>query len=78
MTASNRQLIIREISEDLNTFYGFPQSILTNLNMREVSAKLVLHLATVEQNQQCLSVSSEMGHPVSFRLQFLKKFYHRR
>jgi len=38
MIRSNRQLTIREISEDLNISYGSVQNILTtNLNMRRVS-----------------------------------------
>jgi hypothetical protein len=42
MFRSNRQLTIREISEDLNISCGSVQNILTtNLNMRRLSAKFV-------------------------------------
>jgi len=58
MIRSNRQLTIREISEDLDISYGSVQNILTtDLNMRRVSAKFVPHVLAVEQKQQRLSVS---------------------
>jgi len=61
MIRSNRQLTIREISEDLNISYGSVQNILTtNLNMGQVSAKFVLCVLTVEQKQQRLSFSLEL------------------
>jgi len=61
MIQSIRQLTIREISEDLNISYGSVQNILTtDLNMRQVSAKFVPHVLTVEQKQHCLSVSVEV------------------
>jgi len=42
MIRSNRQLTIREISEDLNISYGSVKNILTtDLNVRRVSAKFV-------------------------------------
>jgi len=51
---------MREISEDVNISYGSVPNILTaDLNMRRVSAKFV-HVLTVEQKQQCLSVSLEL------------------
>jgi len=58
MIRSNRRLTIREISEDLDISYGSVQNILiTDLNMRRVSAKFVPHVLTVEQKQQLVSVS---------------------
>lgn len=58
---SNRQLTIREISEDLNISYGSVQSILTtDLNMRQVTAKFVPPILTEEQKQQRLSISLEL------------------
>jgi len=45
MIRSNKQLTIREISEDLDISCGSVQNILTtNLNMRQVSAKFVPHV----------------------------------
>jgi len=45
MIRSNRQVTIREISEDLNISYGSIQNILiTHLNTRQVSAKFVPHV----------------------------------
>jgi hypothetical protein len=42
-------LTIREISEDLNISYGSVHNILTtDLNMRQVSAKFVPRVLTVE------------------------------
>ena len=53
MIRSNRRLIIREISEDLNISYGSIQNILTtDLNMRRVSAKFLPRVLTVEQKEQ--------------------------
>jgi len=44
MVRSNRQLTIREISEDLNISYGSVQNILTtDLNMRQVSDNALCH-----------------------------------
>jgi len=61
MIRSNRRLTIREISEDLNIFYGSVQNILTtDLNKRRVSAKFVPRVLTVEQKQQLLSISLEL------------------
>jgi len=61
MIRSSRRLTIREISEDLNIFYGSVQNILsTDLNMRQVSAKFVPRVLTVEQKQQRLSISLEL------------------
>jgi len=61
MIRSNRRLTIREISEDLNISYPSVQNILTaDLNMRRMSAKFVLHVLTVEQKQQLLSISLEL------------------
>jgi len=61
MIQSNRQLTIREISEDLNISYGSVQNILTtDLNMKRVSAKFVPRVLTVEQKQQRLSISLEL------------------
>ena len=49
-----------EISEDLNISYGSIQNILTtDSNTRQVSAKFVPRVLTVEQKQQSLSISSE-------------------
>ena len=48
---SNRQLTIREISEDLNISYGSVQNILTtDLNMRLVSVKFVQHVWWTNKN----------------------------
>jgi len=61
MIRSNRQLTIREISEDLNISYGSVQNILTtDLNRGRVSAKFVPRVLTVEQKQQRLSISLEL------------------
>ena len=61
MIRSNRQLTIREISEDLNISYGSVQNILTtDLNMWRVSAKFVPRVLMVEQKQQRLSISLEL------------------
>jgi len=61
MIRSNRRLTIREISEDLNISYGSVQNILTtDLNMRQVSAKFVPCVLTVEQKQQRLSLSLQL------------------
>ena len=58
---SNRQLAIREISEDPNISYGSFQNILTtDLNIRQVSAKFVPRVLMVEQMQQCLSIQLEL------------------
>ena len=47
MIRSNRQLTIREISEDLNVSYRSVQNILTtDLNMRRVSVKFVPQVLT--------------------------------
>ena len=54
MIRSSRRLTIREISEDLNISYGSIQNTLTtDLNMRQVSAKFVPYVLRVEQKQQC-------------------------
>jgi len=61
MIRSNRRLIIRKISEDLNISYGSIQNILTtDLNMRRVSAKFVPRVLTVEQKQKRSSISLEL------------------
>jgi len=61
MIRSNRQLTIREISEDTNISYGSVQNILTtDLNMRRVSAKFVPCVLMVKQKQQHLSISLEL------------------
>jgi len=61
MIQSNRQLTIREISEDTNIPYGSIQNILTtDFNMRQVSAKFVPRALTVEQKQQHLTISLEL------------------
>ena len=60
MVRSNRRLIIREISENLNISYVSVQNILTtDLKIRRVSAKFALRVLTVEQNQRLLSISLE-------------------
>ena len=51
MIRSNRRLTIREISEDLNISYGSVQNVLTaDMNMRQVSAKFVPRVLTVEKS----------------------------
>jgi len=61
MIRSNRQLTIREISDDLNISYSSVQNILTtDMNMRQVSAKFVPRVLTVEQKQQHMSISLEL------------------
>jgi len=53
MIRSNRRLTIREIYEDMNNSCGSKQNILiTDLNMRRVSAKFVPRVLMVEQKQQ--------------------------
>jgi len=62
MIWSNRQLTIREISEDLNISYGSIQNILTtDLNMRWASVKFVPRVLTIERNQQHLWISLALG-----------------
>ena len=54
-------MTIREFSEDMNISYGSVQNILTTyLNTRQMSAKFVPHVLTVEQKQQRLSISLEL------------------
>jgi len=61
MIRSNRQLTVREISEDTNISYSSVQNILTTgLNMRQLSARFVPHVLTVEQKQEHLSISLEL------------------
>ena len=61
MIRSNRWMIIREISEDLNISYGTIKNILTtDLNIRWVSAKFVPRVLMVKQKQQRLSISLEL------------------
>ena len=61
MIRLSRRLTIREISEDVNISYGSIQNILTaDLNTRQVSAKFVPRVSTVEQKQQRLSISLEL------------------
>ena len=58
MIRSKRRLTIKEISDDLNVSYDSVQNILTtDLNMRRVSAKFAPCVLTVEQKQQCFSIS---------------------
>ena len=70
MIRSNKRLgKIREISEDLNISYGSVQNILTTvLNMRQVSAKFVPCVLTVEQKQKlydcATSDSSFLGNVI--------------
>ena len=69
---SNRQLTIREISEDLNISYGSIQNILTtDLNTRRVSVKFVPCVLTVEQRQQHLSISLELRNCAASDSSFL-------
>jgi len=61
MIRLNKQLTIRDISEDLNISYGSAQNILrTDLNMRRVRAKCVPHVLMIKQKQQRLSISLEL------------------
>jgi len=61
MILSNRRLTIRELSENVNISYGSVRNILTtDLNLRQMSAKFVPRVLTVEQKQQCLSFSLEL------------------
>jgi len=72
MIRSNRRLTLREISEDLNIYYGSAQNILTtDLNVRRVSAKFVPRVLTVEQKQQRLSISLELRDRAASDCSFL-------
>ena len=59
-------MTISEISENVNISYSSVQNILTrDMNMRRVSAKFVPCVLTVEQKQQCLSISLELRDPAA-------------
>jgi len=72
MIRSNRRLTIREISEDMNISYGsIKNTLTTDLNMRQVSAKFVPRVLMVEQKQQRLSISLELRDSATSDSSFL-------
>ncbi|XP_046674962.1 protein GVQW3-like [Homalodisca vitripennis] len=58
---ANRQIIVREVAEDLNISIRSCHSIFTNdLGMRQVATKFVPKFLNFDQKQQCITIGNEL------------------
>ena len=69
----NQRITIRELSHELELYFGSVQSILTeDMGMKCISVKFVPKVLTVEQKETCPAVARDLLHCADQDTNFLK------